>query len=91
MTDLFSWTRMNRQRSEQLGQAPKCDLSRSQVVDQILSINQSASVEYLAQFEQKSLDTYLEHLLSSQQPRGKHARWDRPGDAPAIMVRRRLA
>ncbi|MEX0876003.1 MAG: hypothetical protein WD114_00970 [Phycisphaerales bacterium] len=91
MSDLFSWTRNSIPGGADLAPAPRAPLSREQVVDQIISINRSATVEYLAQFEQKSLDTYLDHLLSSQQPRGGNARWDRPGDAPAIMSRRRTA
>ncbi len=91
MPDLFSMTRINRQRVAQLPQAPQASFSREQVVGQILSINRSATAEYLGQFEQHSLDTYLRHLISSQQPRGRESRWDRPGDAPAIMVRRRTA
>lgn len=92
MPDLFSWTRPTRREpSAPLPAAPRPAFSREQVVDQIISINRSATVEYLAQFEQKSLDVYLEHLLSSQRPRGRDARWDRPGDAPAIMSRRRIA
>ena len=91
MTDLFSWSRSTKHDTQTLAPAPRAPLSRQQVVDQIISINRSATVQYLDQFEQKSLDTYLDHLLSSQQPRGRNSRWDRPGDAPAIMSRRRTA
>ena len=91
MTDLFSWTRTTPRNDERLTRAPKAKLSFEQVVDQIISINRSATVEYLNQFKRESLDTYLDHLLASQQPRGASSRWDRPGDAPAIMSRRRLA
>lgn len=90
MTDLFSWTKSIRTQDTDLPAAPRVILSREQVVDQIISINHSATAEYLEQFEQTSLDTYLDHLLSSQQPRGKNARWDRPGDTPAMMSRRRV-
>ena len=90
MTDLFSWTKTHRAPCDELPQAPRVELSREQVVDQIIAINRSATAQYLEQFEQKSLDTYLDHLLSARQPRGRDARWDRPGDAPAIMSRRRV-
>lgn len=90
MTDLFSWTKTTNSRESNLPQAPSVKLSREQVVEQIIAINRSATAEYLEQFEQKSLNNYLDHLISSQQPRGKYARWDRPGDAPAIMSRRRV-
>ena len=94
MTDLFSWTKHHTQGSNQaaidLPTAPRIELSREQVVDQIISINHSATAQYLDQFERGSLDTYLDHLISSQQPRGPHARWDRPGDTPSIMSRKRV-
>ncbi|MBL4697374.1 MAG: hypothetical protein JKX70_00930 [Phycisphaerales bacterium] len=91
MTDLFSWTKSINTQESDLPAAPPVRLSREQVVDQIISINRSATAEYLEQFEQRSLDTYLDHLISSQQPRGRHARWDRPGDTPAMMSRRRVS
>ncbi len=94
MTDLFSWTKSintkSADKNADLLPAPPIKLSRTQVVDQIISINTSATADYLEQFEQKSLDTYLDHLISAQQPRGRHARWDRPGDTPAMMSRRRV-
>jgi len=91
MTDLFSWTRSSATRELDRADAPRAELSIHQVVDQIISINRSATVEYLSQFKRESLDKYLDHLLCSQQPRGRESRWDRPGDAPAIMVSRRIA
>ena len=91
MTDLFSWSRSTSTRDLDRTEAPRAQLSVQQVVDQIISINRSATVEYLSQFRRESLDKYLDHLLASQQPRGRESRWDRPGDAPAIMVRRRIA
>ena len=92
MTDLFSWTKSNHTKpsTESYTQAPRADLTREQIVDQIITINQSATAQYLDQFERRSLDTYLDHLLSAQQPRGPHSRWDRPGDTPAMMSRRRV-
>lgn len=90
MTDLFSWSRSSTRELNRT-EAPRAELSMQQVVDQIITINRSATVEYLSQFKRESLDKYLDHLLSTQKPRGRESRWDRPGDAPAIMVRRRLA
>jgi hypothetical protein len=89
MTDLFTTPRRSSPRIAELKPAPRGALSREQVVDQIMAINQSATAGYLAQFSHDSLGTYLDHLLNCQQPRGAHARWDRPGDAPAIMSRAR--
>jgi hypothetical protein len=93
MTDLFSIARApaRRESSTPLAAAPAPHLSREQVVDQILTINHSATADYLAQFAEPQLNKYLDHLLNAQEPRGRHARWDRPGDAPAIMTRRRAS
>lgn len=94
MADLFSIARTNRwtskARKEPLTQAPPAALSREQVVDEIISINTSATAQFLAQFDDELLGKYLDHLRFTEQPRCGKAVWDRPGDAPAIMVRRRV-
>lgn len=93
MPDLFSFARTNRQKPtftrEPLTQAPPAALTREQTVDEIISVNPSATAEFLAQFDDELLNKYLDHLRFTQQPRCKAA-WDRPNDAPAIMVRRRV-
>jgi hypothetical protein len=95
MTDLFSipHTRRVAERlpAEALPKAPRLFLSREQVVDQILTINRSATADYLSQFGEPQLNNYLDHLINTQGPRGRDSRWDRPGDAPAIMTRRRAS
>lgn len=63
-------------------------MTRSQVVERIISINPTASVEFLARFQDRALRGYLEHLHAVQEPRGRAtARWVRPADSPAIMSR----
>lgn len=63
-------------------------MTRSQVVERIISINPTASVEFLARFQDRALRGYLEHLHAVQEPRGRAtARWIRPADSPAIMSR----
>lgn len=72
---------------------PECDsfpssrLTREQVVDRIITINPTATAEFLARFSERSLRAYLAHLQSATQPRGPGARWERPGDSPAIVAR----
>lgn len=61
-------------------------LSRSQIIERILAHNPTASVEFLEDFSEQALRTYLDHLLSAQIPRGRMARWVRPGDTPGIVV-----
>ncbi len=62
-------------------------LTREQVVDRILSLNPTASREYLSQFRDEALGRYLDHLTAASEPRGRAARWIRPGDSPAITWR----
>lgn len=94
MADLFSIARTNRFNTkstrEPLTQAPPASLSREQIVDEIISVNPTATSEFLAQFDDGLLSKYLDHLRFTAQPRCGKASWDRPGDAPAIMVRRRV-
>jgi len=94
MPDLFSIARTNRVTSnlqrESLTQAPPAALTREQVVDEIISVNPSATADFLTQFDDQLLGKYLDHLRFTQQPRCGKSGWDRPGDAPAIMVRRRV-
>ncbi|MBO6514347.1 MAG: hypothetical protein JJ974_10320 [Phycisphaerales bacterium] len=94
MADLFSIARSNRfqdhtQRT-QLMEAPPAALTREQVVDEIISVNPSATADFLAQFDDTLLSKYLDHLRFTARPRCGKSAWDRPGDAPAIMVRRRV-
>ncbi len=69
--------------------APISALSRAQIVDEIIGINPSATAAFLAQFDDELLRKYLDHLHYTQGPRGSGS-WDRPNDAPSIMVRRRV-
>lgn len=69
---------------------PSAALSRDQVLDEIISINPSATADFLTQFADDLLKKYLDHLLYTQGPRDGSSPWDRPNDAPAIMVRRRV-
>lgn len=63
-------------------------LSRSQIMDRILSMNPSATQAFLGRFSDSALGVYLDHLVSAGRPRGRDARWERPGDSPAIMASR---
>jgi hypothetical protein len=59
-------------------------LTREQLVEQIGELNPTASVEFLAGFEPSQLRRYLCHLLATQEPRGRTARWTREHETPAI-------
>ncbi len=51
---------------------------QARLIDEIIGINPSATVEFLGDFEQINLEEYLAHLRSAQTPRGRNARWVRP-------------
>ena len=59
---------------------------REVVLAHILDLNPSASEAFLASFTTRELELYRDHLLSAMEPRGRTARWVRPGDMPAICV-----
>lgn len=61
-------------------------LSRRQVIERIMTINPTAGVAFLEDFSEQALQTYLDHLTAAQLPRGRMARWIRPGDTPGIVV-----
>ncbi len=62
-------------------------LTREQVVDRIITINPTATKDFLDTFNASHLGGYLDHLVAAQRPRGPDSRWSRPNDSPAIMVR----
>lgn len=45
-------------------------MTKRQLIDQILSLNESAEPGFLAQFQHRELDEYLAHLTSAKMPRG---------------------
>lgn len=59
---------------------------RSLLVSNILAMNPTASVPFLDRFDDHQLQSYLEHLLAVQIPRGPDARRSRPSHYPAVMV-----
>lgn len=53
-------------------------LTRSQIIDRILSVNRTAQTEFLDCFSIEQLSVYLQHLNTTSQPRGNQSRWVRP-------------
>lgn len=45
-------------------------MTKRQLIDQILSLNQTAEPAFLAQFQDRDLDEYLAHLAVVKTPRG---------------------
>ncbi len=56
---------------------------RRDMIEQIVRINASATAAFLDGFADRALQTYLDHLHCTQQPRGRRAVWIRPGDTAA--------
>ncbi|MBM4109455.1 MAG: hypothetical protein FJ255_11715 [Phycisphaerae bacterium] len=64
-------------------------MSSAQLIDRIVTLNPTATSEFLAQFSPRSLGRYLAHLTAAQEPRGPSARWSRAGNSPAIVMAQR--
>lgn len=61
-------------------------LSKTQLIDQIMSLNPTATTAFLDAFQESGLRNYLDHLLALQTPRGRDATWTRRADTPAIVA-----
>lgn len=67
-------------------------MTKRQIIDEIITINQSAKPEFLAEFEDTELDRYLEHLQVIGTPRlsGDPHRFDKYfEDLPTIPAPQR--
>ncbi len=75
------------ERAVEVNESPRVSplLTREQLMESIRTINPSATAGYLERFEGEALAVYLQHLLACREPRGRAARWRRPGDTPAIV------
>ena len=62
-------------------------LSKSQLIEAIRQINQSARPDWLRLFDVSALKRYFEHLQWQLEPRGRQSIWVREGDTPAILTR----
>ncbi len=67
--------------------AEPADPAIAALIDEIRMYNPSAAQSFLAGFTRRDLEVYLEHLGSAKEPRGRTARWLRPGDTPAMVLR----
>lgn len=61
------------------------DLTHGQVVERIMRLNTSATLEFLAPFTTPKLRDYMDHLVCSRTPRGSRSVWSRRADSPAIL------
>jgi hypothetical protein len=58
--------------------------TRERLIERIREVNPSATTGWLASFDEEALALYVEHLEAAREPRGRGARWVRPGDTRAI-------
>ncbi|MGP1271890.1 MAG: hypothetical protein ACTS22_01010 [Phycisphaerales bacterium] len=91
MDTLFGYDDLADQPAQKPAPRLKTPGDRESCIRRIIELNPSATAEFLAQFSAEQLALYLEHLLSAQSPRGRQSVWSRPGDTPAIMLRRSAA
>jgi hypothetical protein len=59
--------------------------SKANLIDAIRTHNPTAPVQWLTEFSAEALRAYLDHLLSTLDP--KTSAWVRRGDTPAITTR----
>ena len=66
-------------------------LSREQLIDEIISSNPSATVDFLSDFENRGLRLYLTRLRSAKMGRGRDASSERVAETPAIVAHVRMS
>ena len=67
--------------------APPMSARRRRLVDQIVTLNRSADTRWLSRFDDAALESYLEHLHATSEPRGRSAVWVRRSETPGIVRR----
>lgn len=63
--------------------------ARSDLINEIRSINHSVSGDYLRAFSYESLLEYLKHLQITTEPRDASSVWVRKSGKPAVCTRSR--
>jgi hypothetical protein len=76
MADLAGWKSVPRGRGNPNAPSEsKQPMNKRQLIEGIRVLNLTAQPEFLAQFDEDSLDQYLKHLQSAQEKRLKVAGW----------------
>lgn len=73
---------------EPLEETPR--LSRAQMMTRIIELNTSASIDYLASFDDEALGDYLAHIDTASDPRRARIGWLRKNSVPAVAFRESL-
>ena len=66
-------------------------MTKPQMIDAIRQRNRSATVEYLADFDEQDLKTYLARLTDLLGRRGRASVWTRDTTDPCFAQRTRVA
>ncbi|MEX0775533.1 MAG: hypothetical protein WD042_07440 [Phycisphaeraceae bacterium] len=61
-------------------------MSKEQVIDQIVRINRSAIRDFLDNFGEQELHSYLQRLTQVHGHRGRGSIWVRQGDTHAVVT-----
>jgi len=61
-------------------------MTREQLIDAILTINPTASVDFLMNFDTNDLRNYFERLELTREPRGRDSVWIRPEGLSAFAA-----
>lgn len=64
-------------------------MSKRQLIDKIRDMNPTANIEFLVEFNESALKSYLHHLRYLRHPRGGRRFWVRYGETPAVVTRTR--
>jgi hypothetical protein len=62
-------------------------ISKTQIIDAIQQINQSARRDWLDMFASSALRRYLDRLELTLEPRGRDSFWTRQNETPAVVTR----
>lgn len=73
---------------EPIDESPR--LSRAQMMTRIIELNPSASIDYLARFDDEALGEYLSHIDTASDPRRARVGWQRKNSVPAVAFRESL-
>lgn len=61
-----------------------CGLTHGQIVERIMRLNPTATLEFLKPFSTPRLRDYMDHLVTAKSPRGRGSHWARRDDSPAV-------
>ena len=62
-------------------------MSKRQLINAIRHFNPTAETEFLIEFNESALKSYLRHLRYLRHPRGGRTLWVRHGETPAVVTR----